>query len=70
MTSQTTGPTPAKQPTPFRLPDIPEKDPDDITSSKHLARNGNMYRLAQHVGNPENIIVSGDRYICAEPGTP
>lgn len=70
MTSPATGSTPAKQPTPFRLPDIPEKDPDDMTSSKHLARNGNMYRLAQHVGNPENIVVSGERYICAEPGSP
>ncbi len=70
MTSQTTGPTPAKHPAPFRLPDIPEKDPDDMTSSKHLARNGNMYRLAQHLGNPENIVVSGERYICADPGSP
>lgn len=70
MTSPTAGPTPAKQPPPFRLPDIPEKDPDDMTSSQHLSRNGNMYRLAQHLGNPEKIIVSGERYICAEPGTP
>ena len=69
MTTPTTGATPAKRHPPFRLPDIPEKDPDDMTSSKHLARNGNMYRLAHHVGNPENIIVSGDRYICSEPGT-
>ena len=70
MTTPTAGHTPAKQPSTFRLPDIPEKDPDDMTSSKHLARNGNMYRLAQHLGNPENIIVSGERYICAEPGSP
>ena len=70
MTSQTTGPTPAKHPTPFRLPDIPEKDPDDMTSSKHLARNGNMYRLAHHLGNPATTIVSGDRYICSQPGGP
>ena len=69
MTSPAAGPSPAKQPHHFRLPDIPEKDPDDMTSSKHLARNGNMYRLAQHLGNPENIIVSGERYICAEPGS-
>ena len=69
MTTPTTGAAPAKKHPPFRLPDIPEKDPDDMTSSKHLSRNGNMYRLAQHLGNPENIIVSGDRYICAEPGS-
>ena len=69
MTSPITGAGAPKPPPPFRLPDIPEKDPDDMTSSRHLARNGNMYRLAQHVGNPENIIVSGERYICAEPGS-
>ncbi len=70
MTSPAAGSSPAKQPPPFRLPDIPEKDPDDMTSFKHLARDGHAYRLAQHLGNPENIIVSGERYICAEPGSP
>ncbi|MYC29828.1 MAG: hypothetical protein F4X65_07040 [Chloroflexi bacterium] len=70
MTTPQAGATPAKKHPPFRLPDIPEKDPDDMTSSKHLARNGNMYRLAEHMGNPDNIIVSGERYICAEPGSP
>ena len=70
MTSPITGAGAAKQPPPFRLPDIPEKDPDDMTSSKHLARNGNMYRLAEHLGISETTLVSGERYICAEPGTP
>ena len=69
MTTPAAGSSPAKQPPPFRLPDIPEKDPDDMTSSKHLARNGNMYRLAHHLGNPGTTIVSGERYICAEPGS-
>ena len=70
MTSPAAGSTPAKQPSTFRLPDIPEKDPDDMTSSKHLAQTGNMYRLAQHLGSPETILVSGERYICAAPDTP
>ena len=69
MTSRITGPNPAKQPTPFRLPDIPEKDPDDMTSFKHLAHDGIAYRLAHYLGNPQSTIVSGDRYICLEPGT-
>ena len=51
-----------------RLPEIPEKHPDDMTSFDHLARNGNAYRLVQHLGNEESTIVSGERYICAEPG--
>ena len=70
MTSPAAGSTPAKQPSTFRLPDIPEKDPDDMTSSKHLAQTGNMYRLAQHLGHLDSTIVSGERYICAEPGSP
>lgn len=70
MTSPIIGAGAAKQPAPFRLPDIPEKDPDDMTSFKHLAQDGNAYRLAHHLGNPERTIVSGDRYICAEPGAP
>jgi len=69
MTTPAAGSSPAKQPPPFRLPDIPEKDPNDMASSKHLARNGNMYRLAHHLGKPDTTIVSGERYICAEPGS-
>ena len=70
MTSPAAGSPPAKQPSTFRLPDIPEKDPDDMTSSKHLAQTGNMYRLAQNLGHLDSTIVSGERYICAEPGSP
>ncbi|MXY46649.1 MAG: Uma2 family endonuclease [Chloroflexi bacterium] len=60
----------AQKPTPrFRLPDIPEKHPDDMTTSKHLAQNGNMYNLSQHLGKQETTIVSGERYICRAPGS-
>ncbi len=58
----------AKAPGRFRLPDIPEKHPDDMTSSKQLAETGNMSRLKVHLGHPEATIVSGERYLCAEPG--
>ena len=70
MTTPSTGATPAQEYPPFRLPDIPEKDPDDMTSFKHLAQDGNAYRLAHHLGSPEGTIISGDRYICARPGAP
>ena len=70
MTSPTAGASPAKKTSHFRLPDIPEKDPDDMTSFKHLARDGHAYRLAQHLGNLEGTIVSGEKYMCAEPGSP
>ena len=52
----------------FRLPDIPEKHPDDMTSFSHLAANGNAYHLAVHLGSPETTIVSGERYVCVAPG--
>ena len=70
MTTPAAGSSPAKQPPPFRLPDIPEKDPDNMTSFKHLAEGGHAYRLAHHLGNSDTTIVSGERYICSEPGTP
>ena len=53
----------------FRLPDIPEKHPDDMTTLKHLAQNGNMHNLLQHLGKQETTIVSGDRYMCQAPGS-
>ena len=54
----------------YRLPDIPEKHPDDMTSSKHLSETGNHVRVKTHLGHPETTIVSGERYICATPGAP
>ena len=52
----------------FRLPDIPEKHPDDRTSFKHLAENGNAHYLLLHLSSRETTIVSGDRYVCTAPG--
>lgn len=54
----------------FRLPDIPERHPDEkMTSSKHLSITGNAHHLVQHLGNPETTLVSADRWIIAETGT-
>ena len=52
------------------LPDTPEREPDDMTSAQHLSENGNLHHLAQYLGNPDNTIVSGERYIVPTPGTP
>ena len=52
------------------IPDPPEHEPDDMTSVQHLGENGNMHHLAQYLGNPDSTIVSGERYIVPEPGTP
>ena len=70
MTSLRAIPTDTLNPWAYRLPDIPEKHPDDMTSSKHLAKGGNQGRVEIHLGNPETTIVSGELYICAAPGTP
>ena len=51
----------------FRLPDIPEKHPDDMTSFQHLAATGNVSSIAQYLGNPDTTIVSGERYIVPGP---
>ena len=68
MTTSDTLTTAQKSALRFRLPDIPEKHPDDMTTMKHLAQNGNMYNLLLHLGNQETTIVSGDRYMCQAPG--
>ena len=68
MTTSDTAASKSKLRGRFRLPDIPEKHPDDMTSSKQLAHGGNQGRLESWLGNPETTIVSGERYVCAAPG--
>ena len=51
----------------FRLPDPPERHPDDMTTFDHLARNGNAYLLALHLGNEDTTVVAGDRYVVVRP---
>ncbi len=52
----------------FRLPDPPERLPDEkMTSAKHLHEPGNTHHLAQHFGNPESTLVAAERYITMLP---
>ena len=51
----------------FRLPDPPEKHPDDMTSFDHLAATGTAHYLAVHLGNPETTLVAGERYMVVRP---
>ena len=53
----------------FRLPDIPEREPDEVTQFDQLFKTGRSYFLAVHLGNPETTLVEADRWIIAEPGT-
>ena len=59
--------TPAQTTPLFRLPDIPEKHPDDMTSFQHLASTGNAHNVAQYLGHQDTTIVSGERYIVPGP---
>lgn len=57
-------PAPAQ---PFRLPDIPEKHPEDKTSYDNLHQYGAAANLIQYLGNPETTIVSAEHYIVPGP---
>ena len=52
---------------PFRLPDIPEKHPDDMTSYDELHQYGAAANIIQYLGHPETTIVSAEHYIVPGP---
>ena len=52
------------------LPDPPEREPEDMTSFQHLAKNGNVHHLIQHFGSPGTTIIEGERFLIGEPGAP
>ena len=51
----------------LRLPDPPPREPDDMTSFKHIARTGAAYLLAEHLGSPETTLVTGEHYVAPVP---
>ena len=51
----------------FRLPDIPEKHPDDTTSVQHLHEPGHTHHLSQYLGNHDTTLVTGERYVILGP---
>ena len=68
MTSLHATQTATINPQAYSLPDIPEKHPDDMTSSNQLAKGGNQGRLEFYLSHTETTVVFGERYICATPG--
>lgn len=62
----TTAKTPKAQER-FRLPDPPEREPDDMTSYRHLHKLGNAHHLIHHFGQPETTLVEAERWITADP---
>ena len=56
----------------FRLPDPPEREPNDMTSFDQLSGNGNAYHLKQHLmaqrpAERDSILVSGEHYMVIRP---
>lgn len=53
----------------YRLPDPPERPPEEMTAFKHLSTTGSAYHLIQHLGNPETTLVGGELYMSPVPTT-
>ena len=56
--------TTAKQRQTFRLPDRPEREPDDMTSFKQLADTSIIEPLRHHLGRRETTLITGEQYLC------
>ena len=52
-----------KAPGRFRLPDIPDREPDEVTQFDQITKTGSAHYLAQHLGNPETTLVEADRWV-------
>ena len=67
MTTRPAQPPAAPTPPFYRLPDIPEKHPDDMTSVQHLHEPGHTHHLSQYLGNHDTTLVTGERYVIPGP---
>ncbi len=67
MTTANTSAKTPKSPSRFRLPDPPQREPDEMTQFDHLFKIGTPYHLALHFGKPETTLVEADRWIVANP---
>ena len=56
--------TTAKNLTAFRLPDPPDREPDDMTSYRQLAATSIIAPLRHYLGGRETTLVTGEQYLC------
>ena len=49
----------------FRLPEPPERNPDEVTSIQYVHGIGNTMHVARHLGQPETTIVSAELFLVA-----
>ena len=52
----------------FRLPEPPERHPDEMTSYKFVHTIGNSMHVARYLGKPETTIVGAELFIVAHRG--
>ena len=67
MTTPVAKPAAQTPPGRFRLPDIPEKHPDDMTTVDNLHQYGAIANVIQYLGHPDTTIVSAEHYIVPGP---
>ena len=63
-TRERTKVTTAKDKPTFRLPDRPEREPDDMTSYRQLTAPSIVEPLQHYLGNLETTLITGDHYLC------
>ena len=54
------------KPARFVFPDPPEEREDKMTNFNKMSYTGNVYLLADHLGNPETTLVAGEHYMSPE----
>ena len=62
---QKDGPTLGRGKERFRLPEPPEREPDEVTAFDHIYERGNNRYLALHFGNLDTTLVVADKWIVA-----
>ena len=70
MTAGNLPDTKSRQDQGYVLPWPPPRKLEDMTSFKHLTRNGSVHHLIQYLGNPDTTIVEGELYLIPRPGVP
>ena len=65
MTTKQTAQTTSQGNARFRLPEPPERDPDEVTAFDHIYEHGNNRYLALHFGNPDTTLVVADKWMVA-----
>lgn len=53
---------------PFRLPEPPERNIDEVTAYSYVYQTGAPINLLVHFGSPETTLVEADQWIVAAPG--